>query len=230
MNEQIHVDLLRKKVNSSFTGLKFEDSFLIKFLRAREYDVNTTYCLLNRYLHFRRSHPDLFKPPSQVRNVFEDNICCVLPRRNTNGSAIVLVRPGNWQPEKYDVNHVMSAAVSLHEQAVLDQETQKHGIESIIDMRNTSMKHLLSITVNDVRVAADLTEHCLPVKFEKIHVVNHNRVADVVYTLAAPFLSPEMKRRIIFHHSTQQLHNYVTPSALPAGRRRQMLFPHLQHN
>ncbi|KAI1280574.1 Retinaldehyde-binding protein 1 [Halotydeus destructor] len=209
---------LREKIrlNQDLNQVKFDDKFLLKFLRARHHNVDATVDLLNGYVSVKASHPQLFVPPSKVRDVFEDDICCVLPKKNSTGSTLVLVKPGNWNPAKYDVQHVISASVSLYEQAALDSQTQLRGFEGVIDMRNTTTKQLLSVSLDSIKLAAELTEKVLPIKFEKIHIVHQSLATEVVFTMAKPFLSQDMRSRIVFHGSdVDKLHSYVDKKALP---------------
>lgn len=87
---------LRAKLNTShdLQSVKFEDAFLVKFLRARRGNVNGAYGLISDYLGMKKKNPQLFLAPSKVRNVFEDNICCILPYRNKTKETLVLLRPG----------------------------------------------------------------------------------------------------------------------------------------
>lgn len=123
---------------------------------------------------------------------------------------------GNWDPSKYDVFHVIGASVSLYEQAALSRATQINGFVAVVDLRNSCMKHLLSISLESIKLAADLTEHALPIKFDKIHIVYQNRITDVIYSLARPFLSKELSNRIVFHgDDLKGLHRQISPALLP---------------
>lgn len=213
------IQQLRSKLLSSpenLSHIKFEDSFLLKFLRSRNSDVNRTYSLIHNYFSVKKSYPNLFRPPSLFKNVYEDNIFCVLPTRGFKREAIVVIKPGNWDPAKYDVFHVMGAAVNLYEKEALNPETQIHGFIAIIDMKGSGWKHLMCLTPESVKLAASLTEDVLPIKFAKIRVVHQNRIADLVYCIASPFLSQDIKSKIYFDgESLEHLHRDVDRPKLP---------------
>lgn len=80
-------------------------------------------------------------------------------------------------------------------------------------MRNSGTRQLLGVTLESIKLAAEMTERALPIRFEKIHVVHQNKVASIVYSIAKPFLSEDLRQRIVFHgDNLEQLHKEVSPN------------------
>ena len=125
-------DQLREKLAST-RNLKtdirhLDDSFLLKFLRSRDYNVNATSELITNYFAFRSTNPTYFKPIAdnqQLITALKDSIFSISPRYNSTGERVIFFRPGYWDPSKYDSLTLVAISVYIFEYALLDIETQK---------------------------------------------------------------------------------------------------------
>uniref|UniRef100_A0A1B6M4B2 CRAL-TRIO domain-containing protein n=1 Tax=Graphocephala atropunctata TaxID=36148 RepID=A0A1B6M4B2_9HEMI len=73
-----------------------DDTFLLRFLRARKFDTTKAFALLQRYYLMKLECPDLFRTPrpSEKTHVLEMQAQCVLDDRDHNGSRVYIFRVG----------------------------------------------------------------------------------------------------------------------------------------
>lgn len=216
--EQDLLHQLREKLieDTFFSNRTLDDSFLLKFLRVREHNVEQTVELLKGYFKMRKDHPELFKLPSEVIEVFKDKVFTIGQHTNSSGELIMIFRPGFWNPTKYDAYQIAAGPVPFLEFAALDEGIQKHGLLEVLDFSNISWKQFMAMPPSLHKLSADLSERAVPINFKKVHVVNQGRIVDMLWTLMKPFLSQEMKQRICFHGSDfTQLHQDIDKELLP---------------
>lgn len=75
---------------------RLDDSFLLRFLRARKFDYDRALQLLLNYHAGRKAWPEVFKDlkPSTVKHVLDLGFLTVLPHPDPNGRFILCLRPG----------------------------------------------------------------------------------------------------------------------------------------
>lgn len=169
------------------------------------------------YLSARKTHPEIFTPAKQLRAAFESGIVGVLSDKNpVSGEAILITRPGNWDPDSLPFDHYTAATAISLEVAAMDEQTQKKGLINIIDMRGFAWKHFKNYGPAQAKRTADVTEKIMPLKFNEIHVINESYLARMAYSLLKSFLSDEFNQKIHFHGpDLTKLHDIVSPEVLP---------------
>jgi len=209
---------LRMKLMSDvfFSGKTLDDPFILKFLRAREHDVDKTVELMKGYFTMRKEHPELFKLPSEVIQVFKDKVFTIGHKTNSSGELVVIFRPGFWDPAKYDAYLIAAGPIPFLENAVLEDGIQEHGMIEVLDFSNVSWKQFMAMPASLHKISADLSERAIPIKFKKVHIVNQGRMVNMLWALMKPFVSEEMKQRLNFHgEDFSQLHKEIDKDLLP---------------
>ena len=81
---QRDIDALRERVvkNNALTSSRLDAAFLIRFLRARKFDYERSYALLESYYRVRAQHAEVFHQltPSSVEHVWNDDAAQVMPK------------------------------------------------------------------------------------------------------------------------------------------------------
>lgn len=194
-----------------------EDSFLLKFLRARNFDVKKAVHSVKMYINAPQTHPEIFTPAEQLKAGFESGIVYVLPDKNlVSGETLLITRPGNWDPDSLSFDDYTAATAISLEVAVMDEKTQKDGLINIIDMTGFGWKHFKNYGPVQAKRTADVTEKIMPLYFKEIHVINESYLARMAYSLLKSFLSEDFNKKIHFHGSDlKKLHKIISPEVLP---------------
>ena len=103
----------------------------------------------------------------------------------------------------------------MQEQQGLDRMTQENGIILIIDMKNTSLTHLIQLTPATISLGVNLALKALPIKYKEIHVLNSNWIAQAVWALGCSLLDDNTKNNTHFHKSYRKLGDYLPIDTLP---------------
>ncbi|KAM9460214.1 alpha-tocopherol transfer protein-like isoform 2-T2 [Salvelinus alpinus] len=150
--------------------LNWSDSFLIKFLRARNFDVELSLKLLINYQRWRRECPEISANlhPSSVLGLLQNNYHGVLRDRDLNGSRVLIYRIGQWNPKDFTAYEVFRVSLITSELIVQEIETQRNGLKAIFDMQGWCFAHALQINSSLAkRMSSVLTIHMHGSNFEE---------------------------------------------------------------
>lgn len=141
----IRIRTLRHMLSMSLGGLKGrqDDAFLLRFLRAKKFDVDKSFKMIQKYYTMKEHSPELFRvsPPSEMRFMLEMQIQCMLPLRDDNGRRIYVFRVEKCDPYKIPVDYVFRSNVLALEDAIRSPETQIGGVAVLLDMSGLGFAH-----------------------------------------------------------------------------------------
>lgn len=195
-----------------------DDEFLLKFLRARKFDYDRAFRLLQRYYRLRSENSELYAEcyPSAILNTFENNIQTILPDFDEMGRTVFIFQAGKWDPELCSLDEVHLANQMCLEKAIQDGQTQILGIVSIIDMKSYSLQHLRNVRPSHFKKMVAVIQDSFPARFREFHIVNEPYIFEMLFTMVKPFLSEKIKNRIFFHGSNLcSLHEHIPVEILP---------------
>ncbi|GBO38327.1 hypothetical protein AVEN_112947-1, partial [Araneus ventricosus] len=94
VKEQALKDLRRLINEESDFRPQTSDSFLLRFLRAKKYDIRRAFKTLQNYYIFKARYSGLITDfiPKDVRNVIEMNNMLIMPQRHPSGAAVSVAR------------------------------------------------------------------------------------------------------------------------------------------
>uniref|UniRef100_A0A3Q3S2J0 Tocopherol (alpha) transfer protein n=1 Tax=Mastacembelus armatus TaxID=205130 RepID=A0A3Q3S2J0_9TELE len=197
----------------------FSDGFLIKFLRARDFDVDLSLKLLLNYQRWRRESPEISSclSPSSVLGLLNASYHTVLPQRDHTGSRVLIYRIGQWSPKDWSAFQVFRVSLMTSEIIVMETETQRSGLKAIFDLQGWSLGHALQITPTLARKISSVLSDSFPLKVRGIHLVNEPKFFRPVFAMIRPFLPDKIKQRIHMHGSDfhNTLSNIFPPAILP---------------
>ncbi|XP_034412392.1 alpha-tocopherol transfer protein isoform X2 [Cyclopterus lumpus] len=168
----------------------FSAPFLIKFLRARDFDEELSLKLLLNYQRWRRESPEISTclSPSSVIGLLNTTYHAVLPQRDHTGSRVLIYRIGQWNPKHWTAFQVFRVSLITSEIISTETETQRRGLKD-----------------------------SFPLKVRGIHLVNEPMFFRPVFAMIRLFLPDKIKQRIHMHgadfHDT--LSDFFSPPVLP---------------
>ncbi|XP_044074591.1 alpha-tocopherol transfer protein [Siniperca chuatsi] len=179
----------------------FSDGFLIRFLRARDFDVELSLKLLLNYQRWRRESPEISTCLSSrsVLGLLNTSYHAVLPQRDHTGSRVLIYRIGQWNPKDWSAFQVFRVSLMTSEIISTETETQRRGLKAIFDLQGWSLGHALQINPSLARKISSILSDSFPLKVRGIHLVNEPMFFRPVFAMIRPFLSDKIKQRIHMH-------------------------------
>lgn len=88
-----------------------DDAFLLRFLRAKKFDVEKAFKMIQKYYCMKEHSPELFhvSPPSDLKNMLEMQIQCMLNTKDQHGRQVYLFRVGMY--EKINSLHLNNSLI-----------------------------------------------------------------------------------------------------------------------
>lgn len=73
-----------------------DEAFLLRFLRAKKFDVDKAFKMMSKYYWMKEHSPELFhvSPVSDLKYMLEMQIQCMLPQKDNHGRKIYVFRVG----------------------------------------------------------------------------------------------------------------------------------------
>ncbi|XP_035227204.1 alpha-tocopherol transfer protein-like isoform X2 [Stegodyphus dumicola] len=144
---------LRRLINAEadFRPL-MDDAFLVRFLRAKKYNVQKAFNTLRNFYTFKVRYSKVltdFKP-SEVKTVLEMNNLLIVPRRLPDGTAVGILRMGDFDMDKATSDDFVAACFVCTEIGIEPEATQVCGAVLVFDWNNFTLrmiKHFASPTL-----------------------------------------------------------------------------------
>lgn len=206
---QAHADTLTTRTDTIF---------LLRFLRARKFDVAAAFQLMKNYYRNRHENPDLFKDlhPSRDKRLFELQCQSFLEDHDPEGRKIFVLRMGNWNPDVCSLDDLFGPSTMMWEHVLEDPRTQITGIVVLIDLNGGSLRHVRCMSPTSAFKTVYMVQECFPIRLKAFHVINQPLFFLVLFHFLKPFLKKKFVRRLHMHgRDYASLHRYLPPEILP---------------
>ncbi|CAB1447223.1 unnamed protein product [Pleuronectes platessa] len=217
-----HVSGLRQRAlqSSELSAVRsFSRGFLLKFLRARDFDVERCLKLLLNYQRWRRESPEISGclSPSSVLGLLSTSYHAVLPQRDHAGSRVLVYRIGQWNPKDWSAFQVFQVSLMTSEIICMETQTQRRGLKVIFDLQGWCLGHAMQINPSIAKKISSVLSESFPLKVRGIHLVNEPMFFWTVFAIIRPFLPDKIKQRIHMHGANFQdsLSDFFSPAVLP---------------
>ncbi|KAI4885722.1 hypothetical protein NFI96_017800 [Prochilodus magdalenae] len=209
--------------------LDLSDQFLIKFLRARDFDVDlalkvraqicTENNLLVNYHKWRQECPEISADlrPFSVIGLLKNNYHGVLSSRDDAGSRVLIYRISQWNPKEFTAYEVFRVSLITSELIVQETETQRNGLKAIFDLQGWCFAHAFQINPSLAKKISCVLTDSFPLKVRGIHLINEPIVFRPVFAMIRPFLPDKIKQRVHLHGSsyTASLYDHFPKAIFP---------------
>ncbi|XP_062424190.1 alpha-tocopherol transfer protein [Rhea pennata] len=195
------------------------DSFLLRFLRARDFDLEPAWRLLKNYQKWRIECPEISADlrPSSILGLLRAGYHGVLRSRDPYGSKVLIYRIGRWDPKLFTAYDVFRVSLITSELIVKEIETQRNGVKAIFDLQGWRFAHAFQISPAVAKKIAAVLTDSFPLKVRGIHLINEPLFFHPVFALIKPFLTEKIKERVYMHGNNymQSLTEHFPVSILP---------------
>ncbi|KAM3960458.1 clavesin-2 [Aphomia sociella] len=196
---------------------RIDDSFLLRFLRARRSVPARAHRLLVRYCNFRDQNPHLWRDQewfsfTRLGSVFEG----VLFDRPDVGR-LIICRLGLWDPDVFPPEDLIRGCLLLLEVGIMQPKLQVLGGTALIDCEGLTMKHIRNISPTIALQAINVMGFSFPLHQRGVHVINCSRVFETLFHFfkrLAP--ADDIWKKVHFHgYDLNSIHRFINPECLP---------------
>ncbi|KAF5281042.1 hypothetical protein FQR65_LT14892 [Abscondita terminalis] len=205
-------------INDKNLTVPDDTDFIIRFLRARKFDSQKAFRMVQRYFMMKIRFPELFKCPlpSEISRILEFQAQHMLPSRDQFGRRVYILRVEKFDSTKVSIDDIFRTNILALEEIVREPETQIAGIVVIVDMAGLSLHHARFFTPHYAKRSVEVVQETFPLRFKGFHIVNEPFYFDAVMAVLKPFLKEKVRKRIYLHGSNySSLHAFVNPEILP---------------
>lgn len=197
------------------------DKSLLKFLRARKFDIDKSLQLYVNYHAFRAKHSSMLQDLDlkAIEHVLHSGVIEVLDSRFKDGSKALCVYPAKWDATTFPFVDNFRATLLVLEKLVEDEETQVHGFSVIYDFTDSCIMSMLSVTQSELitkGVLFELLQDSFPGRFKGVHLVKQPWYISFVLRVIQPFMKQKLRERIHSHgYDLDSLHSFINSEGLP---------------
>ena len=131
--------------------------FLLKFLRAGNYDFDVATAVLINYILIMRDNPKYYKNSldlDSMKNAINEKMQTVLLHRDKFGRRVFIQRLGKWNPDFFSFTDCYCATYMMSEMIALEPLTQIAGCTVVCDGTGIRLKQLTKLSLEDIRNCA----------------------------------------------------------------------------
>ncbi|XP_040859571.1 SEC14-like protein 4 isoform X1 [Ochotona curzoniae] len=207
---------------------KADDYFLLRWLRARNFDLPKSQDMLRKHMEFRKQQDldNILKwQPSEVIQLYDSGGLCGY---DYEGCPVWFDIIGTLDPKglllsasKQELvrKRIKACELLQHE---CEQQSQKLGkkielVLMVFDMEGLSLKHLWKPAVEVYQQFFAMLEANYPETLKHLIVVRAPKLFPVAFNLVKSFMSEATRRKMVIlgDNWKQELHRFISPDQLP---------------
>ncbi|KAG7300479.1 hypothetical protein JYU34_016110 [Plutella xylostella] len=193
-----------------------DDSFLLRFLRARHFAVPRAHRLLVRYCLFRKQYAHLYDGVDlwglcKVKGAYEGSMS-----DHPSIGRLSVFRFGTWDPSEFGVEELVKAGTAIVEIGTRTPKMQILGGTAIVDLDGITLRHVATLTPTVAYQIVALMGVATPARLRSCHIINYSWIINTFFYLFKRFIPKDTWEHIYFHgYDLKSLHQHIPPELLP---------------
>lgn len=180
-----------------------DDAFLVKFLRARKYNVERACDTIKKYFTCRRENPDIFEGLTPATFPFDvacrqQQLFTVSRKKDSKGRVVFLINAGVWDGKAVSATDFFKVDVVHVEHMLLDEEAQIKGFVAVFNLKGLGVHHLALYTPSNLRKFMHFAQDCFPMRIKAIYIINNPPVFDVIFQISKLLMKAKHLQRTHF--------------------------------
>lgn len=222
---RMRIDELEHQGDADREGVTFErkdSKFLLRFLRARKFNIERALQLYVNYYKYRHKYRHLLVDfhPRSVENVIRAGIFGVLDTRLKDGSKAFCLVPERWDYTTIPPNDAFKTFILVLDKLVEDEENQVHGLSVFDNLECLSLQICYSFIRCESVTTGALFElqDSFPIRFKGFHMIHQPWYLSMVMKIVKPFLKQKHRDRMhCYGNNFTKLYKFLDPQHLPAN-------------
>ena len=195
-----------------------DDRFLLRFLRARKFDVDRTLQLYVNYYKYRHKYAHLIEvspDAADLQHIIRSGVFSVLPSPLRDGSRGVCLFPSRWDVTTMDPDDCTKVFLLLIEKLMEDEEAQVHGVSLLDNAENSSLQKLYHFLRSETWKVGTELQDAFPARFKGLHFIHQPWYVSLVMGVVRPLLKQKHRDRFHAHGAdVASFYQYVDPEHL----------------
>nr|XP_053605471.1 alpha-tocopherol transfer protein-like [Plodia interpunctella] len=199
-----------------------DDQWLVAFLRGCKFSLERTKEKFDLYYTIQSTAPDMFSIDHKHPKFFEIldlGVIILIPGgEDVTKPRISLVRPGAYDPDKYNILEIMSVSHYLQKIVMWeDDQAIVSGIRTVLDLNNVTMTHFLQMTPMVMKKMVVSGQDATPFRLKGTHYLNTPPGFEVVFNAIKGLLNEKNKSRLYVHNKNyEEMYKVIPKDHLPA--------------
>ncbi|XP_075167518.1 uncharacterized protein LOC142239610 [Haematobia irritans] len=196
------------------------DQFLIQFLRGCKYSLERAKEKIDLYFTLKSKYPDMFSftdvDDPKFIEYFNIGTFTLLPKPLNETGPRIMIMQINYTSQKHTLEKVYYASSPMFELSILnDPYAGIQGIVYLIDMRKSTLTHIMQATPNLCKKAVWYMEKSIPLRIRGIYFVCPPVFAAQFFKLILPMLSEKIRQRVHILPTIKDLTQHIPLEYLP---------------
>lgn len=208
------------KNQAHISNVRTDNSFLLRFLRLKKFEMADSIKVLDKYLRMRTQNPNWFANldirEAKLNDLISSGYCFVLPQRDSKGRRVVYSKASAMDANLYTACDVMRVHLLTFEALLEEEDVQVNGVTYVFDERDVNWSHISVWTPSEVSKVFSCCERALPLRHREVHFVGLPWTMSLVFQFAKSLLSQKLRDRFTTHANFDKLAEHVPASILPA--------------
>ncbi|XP_070392715.1 alpha-tocopherol transfer protein-like [Dermacentor albipictus] len=198
-----------------------DEEFLVKFLRARKYDVEEAFKNIRKYFRVKQETREMFDNLNPYSVPFDSTcrqhrLVTVSRQRDSLGRGVVLLRLGAWNSRKCSLIDYFRVSLVQVEWLLFQQDVQVRGVVFVLDFKGLSVYHITQYTPYFISKLLYLMQDCYPIRVKALYVIHNPALFDVLFAAAKRFMKPKLLQRVrLLGHDLVKLHSLLPADVIP---------------